>query len=93
VGLAFDVLGKHGGESRLADAGLARDQHHPTIAALRLLTAANKQLDFLLTADKRRLRRIIWRPRSIPLHRADLRSMLICGITQISWANCRGFDP
>jgi hypothetical protein len=49
VWVAFDVLGKHGGESRLADAGLARDQHHPTIAALRLLTAANKQLDFLLT--------------------------------------------
>jgi hypothetical protein len=50
--LAFDVLGQRRREPRLADARLAGDQHHPSFAALRLLPAADKQLDFLITADE-----------------------------------------
>ena len=53
----LDVLGKCGREPRLADARLAGDQHHPSFAALRLLPAADQQLDFLLTTDERRLPR------------------------------------
>ena len=53
--LVLDALGKRGGEPRLADARLAGDQHDPSFAALRLLPAADKQLDFLVTTDERRL--------------------------------------
>ena len=52
--LGSDALGKRSGEPRLADARLAGDQHHPSFAALRLLPAAEKQLDFLVTTDERR---------------------------------------
>ncbi len=55
--LGFDALGKRGGEPRLADARLAGDQHHPSFAALRLLPAADKQIDFLVAPDQRRLPR------------------------------------
>ena len=55
--LAFDVLGKRRGQPRLADARLAGDQHHPPFAALRLLPAAQQQLDFLVAPDERRLPR------------------------------------
>ena len=44
-------------EPRLADARLAVDQHHPSFAALRLLPAAQQQLDFLLAPNERRLPR------------------------------------
>ena len=55
--LASDVLGKRRRQPRLADARLAGDQHHPSFAALRLLPAADQQLDFLVTPDERRLPR------------------------------------
>ena len=55
--LALDVFGKRGREPRLADPGLAGDQHHPPFAGLCLLPAADKQLNFLLTPDERRLPR------------------------------------
>ena len=57
MGLGSDVLGERRREPRLADARLAGDQHHPSLAALRLLPAADKQLDFLLATDERRLPR------------------------------------
>jgi hypothetical protein len=57
VRLALDTLRERGGESRLADARLAGDQHHPSFAALCLLPAADQQLDFLVTPDERRLSR------------------------------------
>src|SRR6516225_9037050 len=57
VGLGSDVLGKCRREPRLADARLARDQHHPSFAALSLLPAADKQLDFLVAPDEWRLPR------------------------------------
>ena len=55
--LGSDVLGKRRGEPRLADARLAGNQHHASLAALRLLPAAQQQLDFLLAPDERRLAR------------------------------------
>src|SRR5208282_6488026 len=55
--LGFDVFGKRRREPRLADARLARDQHHPSFAALGLFPASDKQLDFLPTPDERRLPR------------------------------------
>jgi hypothetical protein len=47
-------LGQRSREPRFADARLAGDQHHPPFAALRLLPAADKQLEFLVTTDERR---------------------------------------
>src|SRR5215831_561783 len=52
--LVIDTLRERGGKSRLADARLTRDQHHPPFAGLRLLPAAGKQLDFLVTTHERR---------------------------------------
>src|SRR5262245_50075290 len=52
--LARDVLGKRRREPRLADARLAGDQYHSTFPSLRLLPASDKQVDFLVTPDKRR---------------------------------------
>ena len=57
VGLGSDVLGKRRSQPRLADAWLAGQQHDPPLAALRLLPAAEQQLDFLVTPDERRLSR------------------------------------
>ena len=54
VRLVLDTVRESGCESRLADARLTRDQHHPPFAALRLLPAVGKQLDFLVTTDERR---------------------------------------
>jgi hypothetical protein len=52
--LGFNVLGKCCCEPRLADAWLSRNQHHSPFARFRLLPAADKQLDFLITTDERR---------------------------------------
>ena len=41
------------GDARLADAGLAREQHDPALAALGLIPTAQQQLDLLLPADER----------------------------------------
>ena len=57
VRLGCEVFGKRGGEPRLADAGLAGNQHYPSFAALRLVPAVDQQLDFLLAADGRCLSR------------------------------------
>src|SRR5215469_406514 len=57
MGLVFDAFGERRREARLADARLARDQHHSSVAALPLLPASDKQLDFLRTTDERRLSR------------------------------------
>ena len=43
--------------SRLADAGFTRDQHHLTVAPLGLLPPSQEQIDFLVAADQRRGRR------------------------------------
>ena len=55
--LGSDLLGESDREPRLADARLAEDQDHSTFAALRLLPAADKQFNFLLTPNERRLAR------------------------------------
>src|SRR5437016_13111328 len=57
IRLASDLLGERGCEPRLADAWLAGDQHDPPLAGLRLLPAAQQQLDFLVTPDERRFPR------------------------------------
>jgi hypothetical protein len=57
MGLGSDVLRKRDREPRLANARFAGNRHHPTFTALRLLPAADKQLDFLLTPDERRFPR------------------------------------
>ena len=67
--LGFDVLGEGCREPRLADARLAGDQNHPSFTALHLLPTADKQLDFLLPPDKRRL------PRAQGLEAADLAAL------------------
>src|SRR5215831_1658239 len=54
VRLVLDTLRERGGKSRLADARLSGDQHHPPFAGLRLLPAAGKQLDFFVATDERR---------------------------------------
>jgi hypothetical protein len=41
-------------EPRFADAGFAGDQHHAAFAALHLVPAAQQDVEFLLTSDKRR---------------------------------------
>src|SRR5260370_14495890 len=41
-------------DARLADAGLAREQHDPTLAKLGLIPTAQQQLDLLLSANERR---------------------------------------
>src|SRR5215470_18520012 len=53
VELASDLLGKCRREPRLADARLARDQHYPSLAGLRLLPATDQQLQLLGAADER----------------------------------------
>jgi hypothetical protein len=57
VGLGFNLLRQRGREPRLADARLAGDQHRPPFAGLRLLPAAQQQLELLVTPDERRLPR------------------------------------
>jgi hypothetical protein len=55
--LGSDLLGKRRSEPRLADARLAGNQRHASLAALRQFPAAQQQLDFLLASDERRLLR------------------------------------
>src|SRR5262249_48352034 len=65
VGFAGDALGQCRGQSRLADAGLAGDQHDPALAGLGLPPAAQEQIEFLVAAGERR------RPRAQCLEAAD----------------------
>src|SRR5262245_31935064 len=51
---AGDALCKRRGQPRLADAGLAGDQHDPALTGLGLPPAALEQVEFLVAADQRR---------------------------------------
>src|SRR5262249_48602099 len=53
VRLACDPLLEGGGQARLADARLARNQNDAPAAALGLLPSAGQQLELLPAADKR----------------------------------------
>ena len=53
VRLAGESLHQRGGEPRLADPRLARQQDHPALAGHRLLPAAPQQLHFLVPANQR----------------------------------------
>ena len=55
VRLARDPLLQRSGETRLADARLARKQNNLTLAALGSLPAPEQQFDLLLAPDQRRL--------------------------------------
>ena len=50
-----------GGETRLADARLAREQHHAAVTTLRTMPLAQEQVDFLFAPDERRQRRLVQR--------------------------------
>ena len=69
MGLASDVLGQRRREPRLADARLAGEEDHSSFAALRLVPAAQEQLDFLVSPDERR------RSRAQGLEAADLAAL------------------
>ena len=49
-----DPLGQRLGEAGLAHARFGGNQHHPSVAGLRLRPAAEQQLHFLVAADQRR---------------------------------------
>src|SRR6516165_2635719 len=52
--LGLDML-RHGrGQARFTDARLAGDQHHPSLAQLRLLPAPRQEVELLVAADERR---------------------------------------
>src|SRR5215470_2265367 len=53
VRVAFDPAGQLCGEARLANPGLARDQHDPSLAGLCLPPAPHKQVELLVAADER----------------------------------------
>ena len=57
VFLAFNPVAQGGGETRLADPGLATDQHHLPFASGGTAPAAQKKLDLLLPLDERGQRR------------------------------------
>src|SRR5438270_9942439 len=52
--LGLDALRQRGGQARLADPRLARDQHHPPLAGLRLLPSPHQEVELLVAADQRR---------------------------------------
>ena len=51
--LAFEALAQRAERAALADAGLAREQHHLALAVLRERPALEQQADLLLAADER----------------------------------------
>jgi hypothetical protein len=53
VRLALDMCRQCRGQARLADPGLAGDQHHPTFARLGLLPAPRQEVELLVAADQR----------------------------------------
>ena len=59
--LVLDPLLQGGGEAGLADARLAREQHHTAITRFRAMPLAPQQVDLLLAPDKRRERRSVQR--------------------------------
>src|ERR1700693_4438876 len=52
--LVLDLLLQGGGETGLADAWLAREQHHLTFPTFHPLPLAPQQVDLLITPDERR---------------------------------------
>src|SRR5947207_254135 len=52
-GLAFKLGQQVFSDARLADAGLAAEQHDSAFAALRLVPPAQQQVDLLVPADER----------------------------------------
>ena len=50
-----------GGETRLADARLAREQHHAAVTVFCAIPLAPQQVDLLLAPDERRQRRLVQR--------------------------------
>ena len=54
--LALEPRQQGFGNTRLADAGLAREQHDPPLAELGLIPAAQQQIDLLLPANEWRQR-------------------------------------
>ncbi len=67
-----DVLAQRLADPRLADAGLARQQHHLAVARAGQLPAVEQQRHFLVTADQRRWPR--WVRRLEPRRRHPLRA-------------------
>ena len=59
VRLAGDSFEQRRAEARLADAGLAREQDDAACAGLRLLPAAQQQLEFFVAAQQRRDARLV----------------------------------
>src|SRR5262249_41407883 len=57
MSLASDLLGQGRAQARFADSRLARDQHDPALALLRLAPAPQQQLDLLVAPYKRRCSR------------------------------------
>ena len=55
MGIVLDVIFQRRGQARLADAGLAGQQHHAAFAVLDLLPSPQQQLHFLVAADQRGL--------------------------------------
>src|SRR5207247_243022 len=51
--LALELDQEALGDARLADAGLAGEQHDPTLAGLGLIPTAQQQIDLFLPADER----------------------------------------
>src|SRR5215472_7778478 len=61
VRLVLDPLVQGGGETRLANARLAREQHHPTFTIFGAMPLAQEQVDLFLTPDQRREHRPVQR--------------------------------
>ena len=51
--IAFELREQGFGDARLADAGLAREQHHPTLSGLGLIPTAQQQIHLLLAVYER----------------------------------------
>jgi hypothetical protein len=56
--LRSDSFGKRSRKARLANAGLAGDQHDAPFAAFGVLPAAHQYFDFLVAADESRCLRV-----------------------------------
>src|SRR5580658_10072866 len=54
VRLAREAFQESGGQARLADSGLAREQHHLALARLRLGPAMTQEIALFLAPDQRR---------------------------------------
>jgi hypothetical protein len=64
VRLGSEAFQQCGGQSRLSDAGFARQQHDLTLAALCFRPAAQKDFEFFFSPNKIQLRRLHAGPQS-----------------------------